>query len=257
MIDRFNMISMDGIDIVESQGVKVNGLYSKLVDGMSACRYQILYNWYFANIVIPPTTVELVNDGDSISINGFISIDSNDIVHVYSLERPPVINPISISQNGEYSAPDGVDGYSPVQVNVESPQPTLIPLLATENRTYSPSDFNADGFSAVTVEVNPPEKEAIHIWTHSIGGNDASLYVQEGVLSCTSFSPTSEVYDVLYRDVQTSAGRDFNIVNVKYSPWKITALDTVIYNWNEFLPGTVVATWQYNTSINYILYKGD
>ena len=257
MIDRFNMISMDGIDIVESQGVEVEGLYNKLLEGIAVCRYQILYNWYFANIVIPPTTVELVNDGDSISINGFISIDSNDIVRVHSLERPSVINPISISQNGEYSAPDGVDGYNPVQVNVESPQPTLIPLRATENRIYSPSDFNADGFSAVTVEVNPPEKEAIHIWTHSTGGNDASLYVQEGVLSGTSFLPTSEVYDVLYRDVQNNVGRNFNIVNVKYSPWTITALNTVIYNWAEFLPGAVVTTWPYSTSINYILYKGD
>lgn len=118
MIDRFNMISMGGIDIVESQGVVVEGLYNKLLEGIATCRYQILYNWYFANIVIPPTTVELVNDGDSISINGFISIDSNDVVHVYSLESHPVINSLSISQNGEYIAPEGVDGYSPVQVNV-------------------------------------------------------------------------------------------------------------------------------------------
>lgn len=257
MIDRFNMISMDGIDILESQGVEVRGLYNKLLEGIAICRYQILYNWYFAKIVIAPTTVELVNDGDSISINGFISIDSNDIVHVHSLDRPPVVNPISISQNGEYSAPDGVDGYNPVQVNVESPQPKLIPLRATENRTYSPPDFDADGFSSVTVEVNPPEKEAIHIWTHSTGANDASIYVQEGVLSGTTFSPTSEVYDVLYNTVQSSTGRDFNIVNIKYGPWTITALDTVIYNWVKFLPGAVVTTWQYNTSINYILYKGE
>lgn len=118
MIDRFNMISMDGIDIVESQGVVVEGLYNKLLEGIATCRYQILYKWYFANILIPPTTVELVNNGDSISINGFISIDSDDVVHVYSLEHYPVINPLIISQNGEYIAPDGVDGYSPIQVNV-------------------------------------------------------------------------------------------------------------------------------------------
>ncbi len=32
----------------------------------------------------------------------------------------PVINPLSISENGTYSAPSGVDGYSPVSVNVPS-----------------------------------------------------------------------------------------------------------------------------------------
>ena len=151
MIDRFNMISMGGIDIVESQGVEVEGLYSKLLEGIANCRYQILYNWYFADIVIPPTTVELVNDGDSISINGFISIDSNDVVHVYSLERHPVINPLSVSQNGEYIAPDGVDGYSPVQVNVV---PTINPLSVSQNGEYTAPE-GVDGYSPVQVNVVP------------------------------------------------------------------------------------------------------
>ena len=151
MIDRFNMISMGGIDIVESQGVVVEGLYNKLLEGIANCRYQILYNWYFAKVVIPPTTVELVNDGDSISINGFISIDSNDVVHVYSLEHYPTINPISISQNGEYTAPEGVDGYSPVQVNVV---PTINPISISQNGEYTAPE-GVDGYSPIQVNVVP------------------------------------------------------------------------------------------------------
>ena len=151
MIDRFNMISMDGIDIVESQGVVVEGLYNKLLEGIATCRYQILYKWYFANILIPPTTVELVNNGDSISINGFISIDSDDVVHVYSLEHYPVINPLIISQNGEYIAPDGVDGYSPIQVDVV---PTINPLRVSQNGEYIAPD-GVDGYSPIQVNVVP------------------------------------------------------------------------------------------------------
>ena len=30
----------------------------------------------------------------------------------------PIINPLSVTENGEYAAPSGVDGYSPVTVNV-------------------------------------------------------------------------------------------------------------------------------------------
>lgn len=30
----------------------------------------------------------------------------------------PTINPLSVTQNGEYTAPSGVDGYSPITVNV-------------------------------------------------------------------------------------------------------------------------------------------
>lgn len=55
----------------------------------------------------------------------------------------PVINPLSVIANGTYTAPSGVDGYSPVSVNV--PQGLIIPdgyayfngYLLPELPTYS------------------------------------------------------------------------------------------------------------------------
>lgn len=220
----FNMLDMRGIDLAEANGTIVEGIYNRILESANSCGEVIFYNWKFAGIVIPPYHLKIIV-GDSIIINDAIVVSNDDKVTV------PGINP--------------------------EPVPTvLVPLSVSSNGEYDPADYEADGFSTVTVEVNPPERDAIHIWTHSTGSSDASLYIQEGILSGDTFSPTSEVYDVLYRDVQNN-GRDFNIVNVKYGPWTITAIDTVIYNFNEFLPGAVVATWQYGTSINYILYKGD
>lgn len=149
MIGKFNMISMDGIDIVSSQGGKIEGLYNRLVEGISVCKYQILYNWYFAKVLIPPTTVELILEDNIVSINGFISIDSNDIVHVYSLEKEPTINPISISQNGEYVAPEGVDGYSPIQVDIV---PTINPIIISQNGEYVAPE-GVDGYSPIQVNI--------------------------------------------------------------------------------------------------------
>ena len=34
----------------------------------------------------------------------------------------PIIEPLEVTENGSYTAPDGVDGYSPVVVNVETPK---------------------------------------------------------------------------------------------------------------------------------------
>ena len=31
---------------------------------------------------------------------------------------PPVIKPITITKNGHYEAPEGIDGYNPIDVNV-------------------------------------------------------------------------------------------------------------------------------------------
>lgn len=149
MIDRFNMISMDGIDIVESQGVEVKGLYNRLVEGIAICKYQILYNWYFAKVLIPPTTVELILDDGIVSINSSVSIGSDDVIHVYSLERTTVINPLEVNDNGVYSAPAGVDGYNPVTVSVN---PNIRSLQCTENGVYNAPE-GVDGFDPVTVAV--------------------------------------------------------------------------------------------------------
>ena len=64
-----------------------------------------------------------------------------------------VIQPLSVTQNGTYTAPSGVDGYSPVTVNVPTPAPNL------QSKSVSPSvsqqivtaDTGYDGLSDVTV----------------------------------------------------------------------------------------------------------
>ena len=121
--NKFNMIDLDGLDIIESQGVIVSGLYDKLVESIALCRYQCIYNWKFNSIPIPPTYVELDSKVDGVWINDGIVVSQDDTIHIYSIEPEPVlpvIQPIEIAENGTYSAQEGVDGYSPITVNVLS-----------------------------------------------------------------------------------------------------------------------------------------
>jgi hypothetical protein len=69
----------------------------------------------------------------------------------------PIIESLKITANGTYTAPDGVDGYSPVNVNVPIPDGYIKPsgtLDITENGTYDV----AEKASAV---VSIPEKEIV------------------------------------------------------------------------------------------------
>lgn len=69
---------------------------------------------------------------------------------IKTIGKIPVINELNVSKNGTYTAPTGVDGYSPVKVNV--PEPVLNTLNVAENGTYTPSS-NVDGYNEVVVNV--------------------------------------------------------------------------------------------------------
>lgn len=56
----------------------------------------------------------------------------------------PVIEALSVTANGAYTAPDGVDGYSPVTVNVPVPDGYIKPsgtLEVTENGTHDVTEY--------------------------------------------------------------------------------------------------------------------
>lgn len=66
----------------------------------------------------------------------------------------PVIEPKAITENGTYSAPEGVDGFNPVTVNVSAGSSTIEPKTILENGTYN-APVGVDGFNPVTVQVAP------------------------------------------------------------------------------------------------------
>lgn len=151
--DKFDMVDMGGIDLIESQGVAVTGLYQKLVESIALCRYQCLYNWKFNGILIPPSYVEMVVRDGSVWINEGVSVDEEDVVHIYAIEPEPpapvlpVIAALEVSANGVYQAPESVDGYNPVTVNVPSSGVNMIEL----DREPTAQDGNVGDYCISTV----------------------------------------------------------------------------------------------------------
>ena len=151
--DKFNMVDMEGIDIITSQGEEIPGLYQKLVESITQCRYQCIYNWKFDGILIPPTYVEMTIVDDVVWINEGVSVDEEDVIRIYSLEPPapePRLLALAVSANGDYLPPADYDGFS--SVNVSVPEPVFDFLQVTANGTYYPPQ-GVDGFGAVEVDV--------------------------------------------------------------------------------------------------------
>ena len=72
---------------------------------------------------------------------------------IKTVGKVPVIQEKTVTENGTYTAPSGVDGYSPVIVNV--PPPTLRKLNVVANGNYTPST-GVDGYNEVEVSVPIP-----------------------------------------------------------------------------------------------------
>lgn len=62
-----------------------------------------------------------------------------------------VLEPLSVTENGDYTPPTGTDGFDSVHVAV--PSATLTTKSITANGTYNASQDDADGYSSVTVAV--------------------------------------------------------------------------------------------------------
>lgn len=79
------------------------------------------------------------------------------------------ISPITITENGTYTAPSGTDGYNPINVAVK---PKVGTKTITANGTYYASNDNLDGYDVVIVN-NPYET----LWKqeHGIGGEQLTL----------------------------------------------------------------------------------
>ena len=63
-----------------------------------------------------------------------------------------VLEPLSVTANGDYTPEAGVDGFDEVHVAVPSSSPTIQSLSVTQNGTYT-APSGVDGYSPVTVNV--------------------------------------------------------------------------------------------------------
>lgn len=175
----FQMVDMGGVDLTDIIGRTYPGLYNRILAGINTENHVVLYNWYCAKILIPPYSVSItVDSANAIRINNLIFVYSNDTVDVPTMEILPIIEALSVTENGVYSAPAGVDGYNPVTVEVPTPPPVLVPLSVSSNGSYTPAQ-GEDGFNSVTVNV-PVKESALLQYIQSSG----TQYIKTGIYPC-------------------------------------------------------------------------
>ena len=108
----------------------------------------------------------------------------------------PNIQPITITENGTYTAPESVGGYSPVMVNVPEKTPVLQELNVTENGIY-PVPESMDGYGTVTVnvqttgDVSEQEKELIERTVVNYSNNQVTTIGNYAFYGCSKLQSVS------------------------------------------------------------------
>ena len=160
----------------------------------------------------------------------------------------PVIEALTVTENGVYTAPDGVDGYSPVTVNVPETEPVLQEKTATENGEITP-DSGYDGLSKVTVNVSGDTTIEDGLVTKSLEHYENDRVT---LLPSYAFHNWTVPFSLRFPNVTTlglytfmNNGKlvsiDFgSTVTVKtYAFYKNTALTALIFRSNELCPLSV------------------
>ena len=99
-------------------------------------------------------------DTKTITTNGTYPASSDNLdgyssVTVNVPDIPAVIQSLSITENGTYTAPSGVDGYNDINVEVPDIPAVLDDITITENGNYTPPS-GTDGYNDITVNVPAP-----------------------------------------------------------------------------------------------------
>ena len=97
--------------------------------------------------------VEINENGDR-TITAPAGVDGYNPINITTNvpQQEPVLDDITITENGTYTPPTGVDGYNQINVNVPQQAPVLDDITITENGTYTPPT-GTDGYNEITVNV--------------------------------------------------------------------------------------------------------
>ena len=209
---------------------------------------------------------------------GTVVITENGIHNVTQyadadVQVQPNLQSKTVTQNGTVTPDQGYDGLSSVVVNVSGGGGSGVVLSGTSAPTAAMGN-NEDLYVQYTVHqgwdyvygidaiyrkvngvwtsyVDPIDPSAgVHVWTQSVGGSNAAMYVQQAEYDpdTGSYTPIGNAVIVVYNTVQGDNTYDlFGLATLGYpSSWKIIASGAITDGTNTYASGDTVATWGYN-----------
>ena len=168
---------------------------------------------------------------------------------IKTIAGEPVIQSKTINENGTYTAPEGVDGYSPIVVNVPDTPAVIDSISIFGNGTYTAPE-GIDGYSPIIVDV--PSKIEITLNATSNGTyTPPEGYVYDGAI--VNVPAVNTLTNCFNSSIAGSMGVNYGIEDIDIS-WNggdqiVCTLSGIadISNYNQLKVSFTTGTSYYNT----------
>lgn len=149
----------------------------------------------------------------------------------------PVIEPKTITENGTYSAPEGVDGYNPINVRVSDGGAVIESKTITENGTYTAPE-GVDGYSPIDVLVAPLLEDRYINANGQYGPTEG----YDGIRRLTVEVPVPSITPITLTENGTytdSSGNGHNPITVA-----VPTVQKLTNNFNQSVGGSMLLTYK-------------
>ena len=127
--DGYFEVSVDVQPSLDTKTITTNGTYPASSENLDG------YSSVTVNVPDIPAVIQSLSISENGTYTAPSGVDGYNDINVEVPDIPPVLDDITITENGNYTPPSGTDGYNDINVNV--PQPTLSKLTVTQNGTQT------------------------------------------------------------------------------------------------------------------------
>lgn len=252
-----------GYGIYAEEGGSDVSITPSLQSGTKVADYEI--DGVNGSLYAPTPTTYTAGENVSIS-NGVISA-TDTTYNDFSGSSHGLVPAVSTQQgkflkdDGTWATPSGGGGGSTITYGTTDPSGSAndgdVYYVLKDGKLRGTYLYITNQWVLIDGSPAPTLHEGLHIWTHSTGGYDASMYIQHGYYDedTGTFIYDQSAVSIPYQDVYNKETTYYDFVSLLYTnQWKCTAKTGLTDGTHTYQIDDIIKTWAYNSTVDFTVW---